>query len=190
MDIKRKFAKPGLNEAIETLVFDAEDLGYNFIELRHLTDCETQDVFMGLDEARINHRRKAGSRIATAVGVRIITDGVLTFYPDGRGRRWAYLLDTPKNRQWLAAQLVSPLVDVVDSGIKKEIYALAEEKGFPTERATTIDHSFDAYLNNGVADEVVEMSNEIEDLKKQLAEAKKKAKPLSGKTIKKPATEK
>ena len=114
MKIERKFLKSDLKDVLETLIFDAEEFGHNFIELRHLTQCETQDVIMGVEEARIVSRRKPGSRVAVAQGVKIINDGVLTFYPDVRYRRWAYLLDTPKNRRWLAAQLISPLVDVVD----------------------------------------------------------------------------
>lgn len=189
MNIDRRFLKDGVKDMLETLTADAEEFGHNFIELRHLTQCETQDVILGLEEARVISRRKAGSRIATAQGVRIINDGVLTFYPDVRMRRWAYMLDTPRNRRWIASQLVSPLVEVADSQIKKEIIELAEAEGFSTVRVQT-DLSLKDYLNEGVSDEVVEMSEEIEELKRQLAEEKKKSKPLSGTRIKKENTTK
>jgi len=191
MKIERKFTKPGIGEVIESLMYDAEDFGHNFIELRHLTPCETQDVVMGFDEARVVSRRTPGSRIATAQGVKIIKDGVLTFYPDKQNRRWAYMLDTPKNRRILAAGIVAPLFEAVDQGIKREIIELAENEGFATERVVTMDTSFDAYLNKGVPDAVLELNAEVEALKKQLAEEKKKPKPLTGtKVTKKPTTEK
>jgi hypothetical protein len=191
MKVERKFTKAGIGEVLESLMYDAEDFGHNFIELRHLTPCETQDVIMGFDEARVVSRRTPGSRIATAQGVKVIQDGVLTFYPDTRNRRWAYMLDTPKNRKILAAGIVAPIVEVVDQGIKREIIALAEKEGFATEQVKTLDTSFDAYLNKGVPDEVLELNAELEELKKQLAAEKKKAKPLSGtKVAKKTTTEK
>ena len=189
MKIERKFLKEVMKDVLETLIFDAEEFGHNFIELRHTTQCETQDVIMGLEEARVISRRRPGSRVATAQGVKVITDGVLTFYPDVRYRRWAYMLDTPKNRRWLAAQLQAPIVEVVDDTIRREIVELADKEGFATEKVQ-IDTSLSAYLNQGVPDEVVEMSKEIEELKKQLAEANKKAKPLSGTKINKDTTTK
>lgn len=192
MNVDRKFSGAGVRDAIENLIFDAEEFGHNFIELRHLTPCSTQDVILGVEEARVISRRTVGSRVATAQGVKIIKDGVLTFYPDTRLRRWGYLLDTPKNRRWLASQLVSPLVEVVDSRIRNEIIELAEAEGFATERVQA-DVSLQNYLNKNVPDEVLEKNAEIEELKRQLAEEKKKAKeakPLSGTRIKKETTTK
>lgn len=171
---------------LESKIFDAEDLGHSFIELRHLTPCVTQDVLMGVEEIKFVQRRQPGSRVMVNAGAKVVCDGSLIFYPDDRGRRWAYMLDTKRNRKWLAGQLISPIVEVVDPNIKKEIISLAEELGLATKRAAITDHSFDAYLNAGVPDEVLRKDEEIEELKRQLAEAKtaaKKAKPLAGKTV-------
>lgn len=170
-------------ENIESFIYEGEAQGYKFIELRLIKQCTTQDILMGVDELKLATARRPGQRMAVTTGGHIIKDGVLRFFPDKRLYRWGYMLDTPKNRKWLAAQLATPQVIISDPKIHEEIVKLAEELNIDI-TPKEIDVSFDNYL----VGKTVEKDDDKEELLRKIAELEgkleeKNSKPLSGKRV-------
>ena len=155
MDIRRKIGDD-IVEELEDLMTDAEDLGHSFIELRYSEESKYLVKLRGRESLAIISTRKQGTTFRRIAGGKIVNDGVIRFYPDKKAKCWGYMLDTENNRLYLAHQLHQNHVIIVDSKIKKEIFALAKKLGIETEVDTT-DHTFDGYLNkNKKVEEVVE----------------------------------
>ena len=186
MIINKKFMNSDKREILEANLSDAEMYGEKFIEVRSVIQGELEDIILGVEQAKVVTSRQFGQKIATATGVVRISDGELRFHPDNRFFRWGYLLDTPRNRRWLAGQLKYPQVIISDPAIQKEIEDLARKEGMATEAAPVQDLAFDNYLKGKETEEEIALKEKVEALEKELAEAKKaKAKPLAGKKIEK-----
>jgi hypothetical protein len=189
----RKFRNKFVGENIENMLLDGEDQGYSFIEVRSKIYGKSEEMICGPQELKLVKRRVAGQQFATNISAQIVEDGIVKFFPDKDMRLWGYVLDTPKNRIWLASTLSGNDVTIADVSVKNEIIKLAMEKGMPTER-TRADKSLDNYLSK----EKTETKNENEALKAELAQLKAekmeadKKKPLDGKkvTVKKTAAKK
>ena len=104
MNILRKIDGK-VKDYLENLMSEAELRGHGFIELRHSKRGKGGERLMGVDEAKVIKTSSGGRDGFDMYTTRIITDGVLDFYPDNNGVRWGYILDSKKNREWAASQV-------------------------------------------------------------------------------------
>lgn len=155
-------------DVLETTIENAEAMGYSFIELRYNAPHSFIKKISGLDQLAIGVSRQAGSRSARENTANIIADGWLFFYPDKQNRPYGYLLDTPKNRKWLAVQLSKPKIIITDKTVKNEIISLAIKLGLPTELIKSVDKTINFSLKGDALKEAEGMS-EIDTLKAELA---------------------
>lgn len=62
-------------------------------------------------------------------------EGILKFYPDGKGRCWGYIYDTPDNRHLIHTTFSSGWYRVIDSRLRQELLDEAAAKDIRTDRA-------------------------------------------------------
>ena len=145
MDIRRKIGDEIVDE-LEELMEDAEDLGFNFIELRHGKQSKYPMHMRGRESLALISNRVNGTTYRKINGSKIISDGSIRFYPDNKARCWGYMLDTESNRKYLAGQLIVDHVIIADKKIKAEIVALATELKLGTKMIKK-DHTMENYLS-------------------------------------------
>ena len=182
--ITRKLAEPVL-ERLEELVEEAADFGHSFIEVKLPGRGDQVERTYGFEEATLRRRREPGTAITSTIGVEIISDGIVKFYPDQKNVRWGYVLNTKKNKEILAAELKNRTFIIQDANILRELQDIAREKNWPTEY---VEREVSATEGVIIKEDPVlaEKEREIEELKRQLEEANKakeeaKPKPLAGK---------
>jgi len=185
MNIVRRLEKSYVKEYLEDFMLNVADFGYGFIEIKMKEPGETTEIVIGIDEAKVQVSRKPGSRMTVASGVQIIKDGVATFYPDTNYNLWAYVVDTERNRSWLASEIRYGKYTIPDRKIREEIEDLAVELDFPTTAVESRDSAFDGYVRGNSQEEKDLLKEEIESLKGKLEKAKK---PLDGRRSKRNRT--
>lgn len=180
------------HEELEQLISDAESMGYRFIEVKRGGFSKVRDHIAGLDELRPIMSRAYGTDVPVVQGMKIVKDGSVHFYPDNRAQRWGYVLDTPKNRRWLAAVLASEQYNVTDNKIKGEIIDLAIKEGFNSKKrdVDNVDKHLFTYMKSDtrqaeidILTKLAELEQENEKLKAALESTEVK-KPLAGKHVK------
>lgn len=62
-------------------------------------------------------------------------EGILKFYPDGKGRCWGYIYDTEENRVKIYETMSTGWFRIVDRNLRETITKEAEEKGYQTQRS-------------------------------------------------------
>ena len=94
-------------------------------------------------------------------------DGDIRFYPDQNDRCYGYLADTENNRIFLAKMIMHDKFMVVDPSIRKEIEALAKEKGYQTTVVDVVDEGSYKYVKKDREKDRYE--EQIRKLEQQLA---------------------
>jgi len=174
MIINRRFEKEFIKDLLEDYTDNVETQGYGFIEVRMTESGETTEEIIGLDEAKVNMIRKPGSRVTMASGVTIIKDGHYRFYPDKNWIRYGYILDTERNRRWLAAELKRGKYQAADRRVDEEIKELARDLGMPTFPMAARDTALDNYLHDTGKNKTdkVALEMRIKELEEQLKSKK------------------
>jgi len=172
--VVKKLQNRDTQERLQEYIDDAATLGYKFIEVMDVKRLTFGRAFIGVEELTIAEKRVPGQQAVSGLVPNIIKDGVLDFHPDGKGRCYGYVLDTQKNREFLASQLERPLCTVLDTTTLNEIKMLAIKMGYMDEARKIQDPTL--VLNTAQI--------ELDDAKAELAKLRaekeelEKAKPL------------
>jgi len=177
----RRLEKAYIREYIEDFMLNVENFGYGFIEVKLSDPGETTEIVIGIDEAKVQLTRKPGSRVTIAAGVKVIKDGVATFYPDKSFNRWAYVLDTERNRMWLASSIRHGKYMVTDNRIKSDIEDIAIKNDWPITPVDGYDNAFSGYVRGNNTVEVEKLKEELDALKNKVKGETKPLTPLKKK---------
>lgn len=182
MLITRKFINKDLKEYLETQIENAESYGYEFIEVKYYQMSQYEMHIRGLNEIKVITRRKPGTSLYTPSGIKLIEDGTLKFFPDKYGNLYAYLVDTPRNREYLYSNLASRKVVVTDKKLEKQLKEEALDKGYSTVEKKLKSKVFENIVDSVKEAEVEDLKAEVEELREALKK-KKASRPLAGKKL-------
>lgn len=120
---ERRFAGNGERQ-ISSLKENAADAGYDLIELKYNKPGETVQQIDGFDVPIVLFN-------GTMIDVKFVR-GNTDFYPDRRGIRYGYVVDTDANRLRIAQSLSRGWFSVSDVRLANEIEELAVKNGIDT----------------------------------------------------------
>lgn len=99
-------------------------------------------------------------------------EGILKFFPDGKGRCWGYCYDTPDNRHLIKTTLSTGWYRIVDLKLREEIIEEAKIAEIPT------DHTQRTDVQIKKSKREVEAEKHAKELAERLEETKKKMKKI------------
>lgn len=169
MSINTKKLSPSHADIVDNMIDTANQLGIDIIEL-------LWTPFNGAPTYAI--QEIIGYKFPIVDNLNILADttnasdwveGILKFYPDGKGRCWGFLYDTPDNRELIYTTFSSGWYRIVDSKLREQLLAEAALKEIPTDKAQRTDVQIKKSKREVEAERhAKELAERLEDTKKKM----------------------
>jgi hypothetical protein len=157
----------GVKRKLFDVIEEASIAGKEHIEIiltKNSGSAERVEV-CGVESCKLVYGRAPGSSNVETRGISIIADGIVRFYPDRKGRMTGYLLDTDKNRKWLASTMSTGTYKITDAQVEREIKSIAIDLNLGTSAPVISEHNR-AILKNAGTEQAMTMLSMAEELQR------------------------